>query len=528
MKKLILGMALLFCLVQPITTKASELTAEENPEIYAARNGILQVNLVYVDEENNEHVIQGGSGFLIGNEEGAQYIVTDYSRLNVTEDIRQKVLTQFERDSEDKADLQFEVQAVVKRDITLDAEIVTGSEEMNIAVLKLDKPLYDRTSLMLDVNDEMILETASVYTLGFPEDIQMHQDVSYYTQDDVSVMNGIVSKKTVVNGILYIQHSAVITEGNSGGPLLNESGHVIGLNQILLDDGYYYSLHISEVTAVLDALGIPYDKYIPEEIVDTGVLQTAVSVAENKDLSKYTEESSQYFLQVLEESRNVLSQEELTQESVDQCLLNLKSAEAALEVKSGMSYLVIGGIIIFILLVLIIILIVCIIKKGKGEKKEKRIADTSHVGRLSPSLPTMGSRYTPLQQGVVGETMLLNTSTNTNKGGETTVLGAGYSADLIPATMIRVKTNETIQIRKVMFYLGKDAQKVDYCIKDNPSISRSHAVIRQINGGLYLEDLQATNGTYHNGVKLQAGQSVKLANGDRIRLADEEFRITIQ
>ena len=65
--------------------------------------------------------------------------------------------------------------------------------------------------------------------------------------------------------------------------------------------------------------------------------------------------------------------------------------------------------------------------------------------------------------------------------------------------------------------------KVDYCISDNNTISRTHAQITYKNGEYYITDLKSTNYTYVNGNKVAADQDIKLRNGDKIKLSDEEF-----
>lgn len=510
----------------------TEETVQESNTVNDARNGILQVNLVYVDGDDNEYVVRGGSGFLIGNEEGANYVITSNTNITVTDDLRTSVGKEHKVPKAERKNMQFIVQVVVKRDVVIETSVTTLSEQVNFAVLHLSQTIYDRKPLLIEKDPEMIHEMDSIYTLGFPEQIQSQQDVSYYTYEDVSVMNGIISKKMTMDGTLYIQHSAAVTEGNAGGPILNQFGQVIGVNQIVSEDGYYYSVHISEVTSVLDALGIPYTEVVPEEIVeevDREPLQTALETAKSKDLNGYTPESVSEYQTALEEAEALLEKEDITTEEVTQGIARLSGADAALVVKSNSRLFLIGGGVILVLVILIIVLLVVVLRKGspkpeeeeKGKKKskEKKAAKKNSYEELTAEPP-----FQPAPKAQ--ETSVLNSAMGFDEG-ETMVLGNSMQLGETKATLRRLKNNEVIHIQKSVFYIGKDGLKVDYCIKGNSSISRSHAVIRQIDREFYLEDLQATNGTYHNDVRLQPSQSVKLSSGDRIKLADEEFVFSI-
>lgn len=511
-------------------------TDQKGNSVNEARNGILQVNLVYVDGDNKEHVVRGGSGFLVGNEEGADYVITSNANVTVTEDFRNSVGKEYKVAKSERKNMQFLVQVVVKRDVVVSASVVTSSEQVNFAVLKLGQTIYDRTPLLIEKNPDMTREMDQVYTLGFPEQIQSQQDVSYYTYEDVSVMNGIVSKKVTMDGTLYIQHSAAVTAGNAGGPVLNQYGQVIGINQIILEDGYDYSVHISEVTSVLDALGIPYMEVVPEEEapepVDLEPLRSAIDRAGEKNLQGYTKESIALYNQTLEQARAVLAGENPTEEDVTRGLTLVSDAGGYLVIKSNnYLFLIIGGI-AAAFLILVVLLVVLLLKKNSGKtqeekaekkeskKKEKKKKEKKDVYESLVAEPP----FTPAPK--VQETSVLSSAMGFDEGA-TMVLGNSMQLGGTIAVLRRLKNNETINIQKPVFYIGKDGLKVDYCIKGNPSISRSHAVIKQIDKEFYLEDLKATNGTYHNDLKLQTSQSVKLASGDRIKLADEEFVFSI-
>ena len=130
--------------------------------------------------------------------------------------------------------IKTKVRVVLKRDSYIDATIVQSSSEADLAILKLEQPIFNRAPIVLDASREP-QSTEKVYALGFPGIVQAYQDDQIYTSDDVTVTDGTVSKVAVSSAITgspitYINHSAAISEGNSGGPLLNEDGAVIGVN----------------------------------------------------------------------------------------------------------------------------------------------------------------------------------------------------------------------------------------------------------------------------------------------------------
>lgn len=65
----------------------------------------------------------------------------------------------------------------------------------------------------------------SVYAIGTPLSVTLQNTFTY----------GIVTRIDLENGL--IQHDAAINLGNSGGPLLNSQGEVIGINSAILTDG---------------------------------------------------------------------------------------------------------------------------------------------------------------------------------------------------------------------------------------------------------------------------------------------------
>lgn len=575
MRKRIAGFLalLLLAVTMTVPVQAAELNSSGSEAVNEARNGVLQINLTYIDQNGNSYVLQGGTGFLIGDESGAEYMITNAHVVNLDADVSAAASEMFGVDFSNLNNINLQIQVVVKRDVVINASIVNQSADMDFAILRLEQTIYDRVPLTIDDNEESLVETMEVYALGFPSAIELVEDTPFYVSSDVNIINGIVSTKTSIDGIKYIRHSATMTAGNSGGPLLNSDGNVVGVNTLGIDDTYFYSLEISEVTSVLDALGITYTsadevqqggdiggeqngttedgETVPEvpepvETVDLTELSALVTEAGAMDLSAYDEESSAALSSAVADGQLVLNKADATQEEVDAAVTAITEAQNNLVEKQGMSMGLIIGIIAAAVVVIVIIIVVIMMSRKRKPAAETAYGGSTTMtggqgGRPAGSTGTIGgsqSRSTgPAYSGGrnvqgsgmtagsgSGDTALLNSGSEETSllgSGETSILGGGAPA--VAATLVRKKTGEQIQIRKQLFKVGKERVNVDYCISDNSTISRIHVQITYRGGEYYITDMKSTNYTYVNGNKLAANQEVKLRNGDKIKLSDEEF-----
>ena len=590
---LLLSICMLFGLMLlPMQAAQASEASETNAAVLEARNGILEVTQV-VTVDGQMIGYSRGTGFLIGSDDGAQTVITNHHVVNAYpyEEKALRSLVEENLGVQLAADVKVksEIRVVVKRDVYITAQIVNQSEAGDFAILKMEQPIYDRQPLQL-ADSSSVTSTQQVYALGFPaavegawgssvgESIQLD---AVYTANDVTVTNGIVSKVSENIGtgapISTIVHSATISGGNSGGPLVTTDGYVVGINtyHIIADNnsaaGYNYSTEINEVTDVLKALGIEYmeagissepetepettDNTAPEtEAPETtnpklDNLEKAIKTAKSTSLENMSADSVANFNTALKEAEAVAEDGSASDEEIDAAIKNLDSAVNGLVEEKGINTMLIIIIAAVVVVVIVVVVILIVVSSGKKKKKaEAEKAAAMQKQQQQQRQQSMGGgqqwgqqpQQRPQQQRQPqpqsrpqqsfnpqpapfagndgsGETSVLN-----DGAGETTVLGGGQS---IPNAMIvRRKTNERITITKAEFRIGKERRRVDYCISDNTNISRAHANIVCKNGEFYIIDNNATNGTSVNGVSVAGGQERKLNNNDIIKLADEEFQ----
>lgn len=86
------------------------------------------------------------------------------------------------------------------------------------------------------------------------------------------------------------------------------------------------------------------------------------------------------------------------------------------------------------------------------------------------------------------------------------------------------KEQEIIEIREFPFLIGKLQKNVNYVLK-RKEISRFHAKIEKEEENFYLTDLDSTNGTYINGIRLKANEKEQIHIKDVITFANVGYRV---
>lgn len=106
---------------------------------------------------------------------------------------------------------------ILSNNTTLSASVVGRDENIDLALLKVNKTGLKNSSLGDSVT---VKQGDEIFTLGYPFGIK----------GDVSFKEGTISRKLTDSGHEYFEISADIHPGNSGGPLVNKYGQVVGIN----------------------------------------------------------------------------------------------------------------------------------------------------------------------------------------------------------------------------------------------------------------------------------------------------------
>ncbi|MDX8394646.1 MAG: serine protease, partial [Mariprofundales bacterium] len=116
---------------------------------------------------------------------------------------------------------------------THDATVVWASAPLDLAIIHVP----DLHRLAVTISEKQPAKLSEVIAIGYPAAADLVSDLEEFLQASVnaSVTNGVVSRiqpETVSAGVQIpiIQHNADISGGNSGGPLFNACGEVIGIN----------------------------------------------------------------------------------------------------------------------------------------------------------------------------------------------------------------------------------------------------------------------------------------------------------
>ena len=195
---------------QPVTPKNSKPTISLNKARLENKNSLAQESLkltnkkiiaivkpavVYLETDSGS-----GSGMIFDNSRG--FILTNAHVVSGTNQVR----------------------AILSDGRILIGTVIGRDEIKDLAVVQIQA---NGLSYVEFGNSDSVEQGDQIFTLGYP----------FGLEGDVSFKEGTISRRVNFNGVSYIEISAEIHPGNSGGPLVDDTGKVIGINSLAVGSG---------------------------------------------------------------------------------------------------------------------------------------------------------------------------------------------------------------------------------------------------------------------------------------------------
>ena len=161
---------------------------------------------------------------------------------------------------------------------TYEAQYVAGDRRNDLAVLKVE--LTGLPAATFGDSDQLVVGD-KVYAIGNPLGVELR---SLLTDGIVSAINRDVQ----VDGrtMTLVQTSAALNSGNSGGPLINACGQVVGINTIKMSSDYSnveglgFAIPSASIRRLVNDL-LTYGEVRPEPSFGVTVLQTGTRLEDD-------------------------------------------------------------------------------------------------------------------------------------------------------------------------------------------------------------------------------------------------------
>lgn len=252
----------LACLVAMLAVPASAKT--DLPAVISeAQEGVVKLFVVAFDDNHEPLVSTVGSGFAVGRMgEAPEYFVTnwhvatayleDYNYAFDSNHVRIWIML-------DDFTLS-DVTGLPSEATSVECSIVRTSESgyPDYAVLKAVRPVKECKPLPIKSSKD-IKQGETVVALGCPAVVD-NQSLKVGS-NDITATTGSVARHMVMasaGNTSVILHTAVISGGNSGGPLIDEKGNVVGLNTYGIVDNYACAIYSDYIMQILEELSISY------------------------------------------------------------------------------------------------------------------------------------------------------------------------------------------------------------------------------------------------------------------------------
>ena len=246
-------------------TKSEALSATEAYNKVAPAAVVVSTKSVTQGYFMQTQEVEGiGSGFII-NEEG--YILTNYHVVKGAQ----------------------EISVTLSNDVTTTAQVVNYDENQDVAMIKITDESVEIPATVELGDSDALQPGEEVIAIGTPLSTELSSTV---TKGIISATSRSVAVESGVTMNL-IQTDAAINAGNSGGPLVNTKGEVVGINSSKISgeavEGIGFSIPINDIKDKIESLSKP--------ILNLGISVRTIDESLSKQLNM---EQGLYIVEVTE------------------------------------------------------------------------------------------------------------------------------------------------------------------------------------------------------------------------------------
>jgi V8-like Glu-specific endopeptidase len=393
----------------------------------------------------------------------------------------------------------------------------------DVAVVKIE--VKNAPTLRLGDSDKVQLQD-HVTVFGYPgaADTDSSGILDRKSALEASITDGKLSaKKNSADGAPILQISAPATHGNSGGPVLNDAGEVIGLLTFRGD-----TVNGQEVSGF--AFVVPTSTAL-EFIKKAGTTANQQSLTDQRyreGLDLYLDGYYSKAIPKLEEVKRLFP----AHSEVDKMLTDSQQKIAEGKDRTNIVPWVIG---IIVLLVIGVIVIAAVAFLLLRKKKAPALQQPAYAG--GPSFPPMQQpsfpphqqpSFPPQPQNAFPSMPPAPAPAMGGGSSEKTVMvaaiGGGAAAQPGLGTIICTSgalMGQRFEIRPEGLYIGRDGTLSQVVINDN-RVSKRHVWVGPRNGRVAVVDQGSTNGTFLNTPGSQRVTEVYLNPGDTVIVSEAD------
>ena len=389
------------------------------------------------------------------------------------------------------------------------ARIVWESEEKDLALIRASGLGLPAATLFSGEPEK----SAPVYALGYPGAADLGSLALDATLTDGLL--GRVFQSSRGWNVTILQHNAEINSGNSGGPLFDDCGRVIGVNTAGPAEtgtrGINWSSHIKEAIALLRARGIEFSS-------EASPCVAAAPSSSGAGVDEQARAQAEQATQAVEDVRSGINS--ATQTAQDARTQAEQATQAVEDVRGGVESATQTA----------------QDAQAQAEQAAQAVEEARSAGRLTNTLVALVAVVTLVALGlalrkprqeivrVAGQIAApLSRLVQSVRRKKPAVALTGFDAQGRPVTLMLGRAD--LDTQQGGFTVGRHPLLVDQVL-EGERLSKRHARFSGSNGSIFVEDLNSSNGTSVNGTACPPFQPMQIQPGDMIDVGGIALRVS--